>query len=114
MDFEPINRLRLKEAFGDFEVLEFIEFKANASNSSTDAIDENYHKAGEQLRTIVMDVKDRCAKLGMELTTVIPVEAHAVFNPTVPADNALKKSISANFILQTGVKLCFDNKKELR
>lgn len=198
MDFEPIKRLRLKEAYGDFEVfqrisndedwlnvlfecetrgllfvyddasvghvvyvndtkglgrdkvfelenksrkevflwhidgvlyqktskcdcavitkdeLEFIEFKTNASNSSTDAIDENYHKAGEQLRTIVMDVKGRCAKLGIELTSIIPVEAHAVFNPTVPADNAMQKNICAKFILRTGVKLNFDNKKELK
>lgn len=94
--------------------LEFIEFKTDASNASSEAIADNYHKAGEQLKTIVMDVKNRCAKFGLNLTSVIPVEAHAVFNPTVPSDNAMQKSICAKFILQTGVKLSFDNKKELK
>lgn len=94
--------------------LEFIEFKTDASNASSEAITDNYHKAGEQLKTIVMDVKNRCAKYGVDLTSVIPVEAHAVFNPTVPSDNAVQKNISVKFLVQTGVKLKFDNKKELR
>ena len=94
--------------------LEFIEFKTNASNSSSEAIDENYHKASEQLQTIVMDVKDRCAKVGVKLTSITPVEAHAVFNPTVPSDNALKKNISVKFLVKTGVKLSFDNKTVLK
>lgn len=94
--------------------LEFIEFKTDASNASSEAIADNYHKAGEQLKTIVMDVKNRCAKSGVDLTSVIPVEAHAVFNPTVPSDNAMQKNISVKFLVQTGVKLKFDNKKELR
>ena len=94
--------------------LEFIEFKTDASNASSEAIVDNYHKAGEQLKTIVMDVKNRCAKFGLNLTSVIPVEAHAVFNPTVPSDNAMQKNISVKFLVQTGVKLKFDNKKELR
>lgn len=64
--------------------MEFIEFKTNASNSSQEAIFDNYHKASEQLQKIVKDVKERCTKVGVTLTSVIPVEAHAVFNPTVP------------------------------
>lgn len=94
--------------------MEFIEFKTNASNGSPEAIDENYHKASEQLQTIFMDVKDRCARVGVKLTSVTPVQAHAVFNPTVPSDNALKKNISAKFLVRTGIKLCFDNKKALK
>ncbi len=94
--------------------MEFIEFKTNASNSSQEAIEDNYHKASEQLQKIVLDVKERCAKVGVKLTSVIPVEAHAVFNPTVPADNAMKKNISAKFLVRTGVKLRFDNMKELK
>lgn len=94
--------------------MEFIEFKTNASNSSQKAIEDNYHKASEQLQKIVLDVKERCAKVGVKLTSVIPVEAHAVFNPTVPADNAMKKNISAKFLVRTGVKLRFDNMKELK
>ena len=94
--------------------MEFIEFKTNASNSSQEAIEDNYHKASEQLQKIVLDIKERCAKVGVKLTSVIPVEAHAVFNPTVPADNAMKKNISAKFLVRTGVKLRFDNMKELK
>lgn len=94
--------------------IEFIEFKTTASNSSPEAISDNYHKASEQLQKIVLDVKDRCLKVGVSLTSLIPVEAHAVFNPTVPSDNAMKKSISAMFLMRTGVRLCFDNKKELK
>ena len=94
--------------------MEFIEFKTNASNSCLEAIEDNYHKASEQLQKIVLDVKERCAKVGVKLTSVIPVEAHAVFNPTVPADNAMKKNISAKFLVRTGVKLRFDNMKELK
>lgn len=94
--------------------MEFIEFKTNASNNSDEAIFDNYHKASEQLQKIVKDVKERCSKVGVKLTSVIPVEAHAVFNPTVPADNAMKKNISAKFLVRTGVKLRFDNMKELK
>ena len=94
--------------------MEFIEFKTNALNSTTEAISENYHKAEEQLQRIILDVKDRCAQVGVELTSVIPVEAHAVFNPTVPSDNAMKKSIAAKFLVRTGVKLKFDKKKVLK
>lgn len=94
--------------------MEFIEFKTNASNSSQEAISENYHNASEQLQIIVNDVKERCFKVGVKLTSVVPVEAHAVFNPTVPSDNAMKKSISAKFLVRTGVKLFFDNMKELK
>lgn len=94
--------------------MEFIEFKTNAFNSSQEAIFDNYHKASEQLQKIVMDVKERCSKVGVKLTSVIPVEAHAVFNPTVPSDNAMKKNISAKFLVRTGVKLRFDNMKELK
>lgn len=94
--------------------MEFIEFKTNASNNSDEAIFDNYHKASDQLQKIVKDVKERCSKVGVKLTSVIPVEAHAVFNPTVPADNAMKKNISAKFLVRTGVKLRFDNMKVLK
>lgn len=94
--------------------MEFIEFKTNASNNSDEAIFDNYHKASDQLQKIVEDVKERCSKVGVKLTSVIPVEAHAVFNPTVPADNAMKKNISAKFLVRTGVKLRFDNMKVLK
>ena len=66
------------------------------------------------MQKIVKDVKERCSKVGVNLTSVIPVEAHAVFNPTVPSDNAMKKNISAKFLVRTGVKLRFDNMKELK
>lgn len=94
--------------------MDFIEFKTNASNSTQEAIFDNYHKASEQLQKIVTDVKDRCSKVGVKLTSAIPVEAHAVFNPTVPSDNAMKKNISAKFLVRTGIKLSFDNMKELK
>ena len=94
--------------------MEFIEFKTDASNKTAEAIEENYNKASEQLQQIVLDVKSRCAKVGLELTSVVPVEAHAVFNPTVPSDNAIKKNISVKFLVKTGVRLSFDNKKVLK
>lgn len=94
--------------------MEFIEFKTEASNKTAEAIEENYNKASEQLQQIVLDVKARCAKVGVELTSVVPAEAHAVFNPTVPSDSAMKKNISVKFLFKTGVKLSFDNKKVLK
>ena len=94
--------------------MEFIEFKTEASNKTAEAIEENYNRASEQLQQIVLDVKARCAKVGVELTSVVPVEAHAVFNPTVPSDSAMKKNISVKFLFKTGVKLSFDNKKVLK
>lgn len=94
--------------------MEFIEFKTDASNKTAEAIEENYNKASEQLQQIVLDVKARCAKVGVELTSVVPVEAHAVFNPTVPSDSAMKKNISVKFLVKTGVRLSFDNKKALK
>ncbi|MBR3699548.1 MAG: hypothetical protein IKM85_08540 [Bacteroidales bacterium] len=94
--------------------MEFIEFKTEASNKTAEAIEENYNRASEQLQQIVLDVKARCAKVGVELTSVVPVEAHAVFNPTVPSDSAMKKNISVKFLVKTGIRLSFDNKKVLK
>lgn len=93
--------------------MEFIEFKTNASNHSEEAIAGNYYKASEQLKNIVLDVKERCSKANVKLTSLISVGAHAVFNPTVPSEGAMQKNISAKFLLRTGIKLSFDNKKEL-
>lgn len=94
--------------------MEFIEFKTNAFNRSQKSIIDNYLKASEQLQIIVNDVKERCSKVGVKITSILPIEAHAVFNPTVPSDNATKKIISAKFLLRTGIILKFDNKKELK
>lgn len=94
--------------------MDFIEFKTSASNNSQKAILDNYYKSSEQLQIVVKDVKERCSKVGVILTSVFSIEAHAVFNPTVPSDNAMKKNISAKFLLSTGVKLCFDNMKDLK
>lgn len=94
--------------------MEFIEFKTNAANKINETAINNYYQASEQLQKIVLDVKTRCSQSGIELTSIIPVEAHAVFNPTVPSDSAMKKNIAVKFLKKTGVRLRFDNMKKLK
>lgn len=90
--------------------LDFVEFKTDADNNSPEARFENYRKAGEQLKTVYLNVKGRFSKKGLDLNALTDVLSYAVFNPTVPSDNALKKSISARFLKDTGIKLRFDNR----
>lgn len=93
--------------------LDFIEFKTDAVNRTQMAITENYRKAEEQLETTVLEFKTRCARIGVDLTSAVRLKAHAVFNPTVPSNNATQKRLSVKFLSKTRVKLSFDNKMVL-
>lgn len=87
----------------------FIEFKSNAANRSNEAIKHNYNKAYNQLMLTLNEVTDRCQQVDVNLKDVVNVKAFAVFNKTVPRNDALRKNISARFLLASGVKLEFAN-----
>ncbi len=97
-------------AFLSESCIGFVEFKANAANSSELSIKENYEKAESQLRNTYLDVSSRCQKAGIDIKTTMKVEAFAVFNKTVPRNNAYQKKVAAKFLLSTnGIPLYFKN-----
>lgn len=87
----------------------FVEFKSNAANKTPKAIEDNYEKASRQLQLTFEEVRDRCRRAGIKITEVVCVDAYAVFNRSVPRNNALKKNLSAKFLNATGVKLHFSD-----
>lgn len=95
--------------------MNFIEFKANAENNTPEAIETNYQKASDQLLQTINEVSQRCQTEGIELTDMVTTAAFAVFNRTVPRNDALRKKISAKFLRDTGtIKLQFANKTTLQ
>lgn len=91
----------------------FVEFKSNAANNTPQAITANYEKASAQLQRTITEVSDRCRKAGVELTDVIRVDACAVFNRSVPRNDALRKNLSTKFLRAMGLKLHFSDEIEL-
>lgn len=81
--------------------LGFVEFKANAANESQAAIKANYEKASSQILLTFNDIDQRCKKIGIDLCETTVIEAYAVFNRTVPKNNAHQKKISAQFLKDT-------------
>lgn len=92
----------------------FVEFKTNAENNTAEAIRENYDKAKNQLLLTFKDVESRCAIAGLDLRKATEIEAFAVFNRTVPRNNAYQKKISAEFLEATeGIPLYFEDSKTI-
>ncbi len=92
----------------------FIEFKTNAENNTAEAIRDNYDKAKNQLLLTFKDVENRCASAGIDLKKTTEIEAFAVFNRTVPCNNAYQKKISAEFLDATeGIPLYFEDHKTI-
>lgn len=90
--------------------MDFIEFKSNAVNNTEEAIEDNYTKASGQLLTTIEAVTERCSSVGVELVDVVKIKAFAVFNRSVPKNDALRKNISTKFLKDSGgIKLSFDN-----
>lgn len=89
--------------------LRFVELKSNAANNTDEAIEDNYKKALSQISLTYKDINNRCKAVGVDLRKVRKLEAYAVFNRTVPKDNAHQKSISTKFFLDNKFKLYFKN-----
>ncbi len=95
--------------------LGFVEFKANATNNTTKAIKDNYEKACKQLAYTYKDFRDKCRAIGIEIEEMLSINSFAVFNRTVPNNNAYQKMISAKFQkeAETHTILHFKNKHTL-
>ncbi len=91
-------------------VMDFIEFKSNAINNTEEAINTNYMKASDQLLATLKVISERCKSAGVDLINTVNVKAFAVFNRSLPSNDALRKKISAEFAMKSeGVKLFFSN-----
>ncbi len=90
--------------------MDFIEFKSNAVNNTEEAINTNYEKASDQLLATLEVVSEKCKSAGVDLINSVNVKAFAVFNRSVPSNDALRKRISVTFAMKSkGVKLLFSN-----
>lgn len=91
-------------------LLHLIEFKANAQNESSAAIEENYAKAMDQLGTTLTTLESQynhCQKKIWDFFS--DIDAQVVFNPTVPQKTALQQSTAVKFLKEYGIKLNFGN-----
>ncbi|WP_455635312.1 hypothetical protein [Parabacteroides sp.] len=92
--------------------IDFVEFKTFASNVTMNAVEDNYKKACSQLLLTLKEVSEKCKSVGVDLRTVVKVNAFAVFNRTVPRNSASQKKMAAKFLLDSeGVKLYFKNER---
>lgn len=94
--------------------LNFIELKTNAINRSEEAIQDNYQKASDQLLNTLEEVSKKCHSVEVEIRDLVKIKAFAVFNRSVPSNDALRKNISIRFLLESkGIKLVFGNECSL-
>lgn len=100
-------------AFLHDNYLGFVEFKSNALNNTEEAIRGNYDKASSQLALTIQDTVIRCRNIGCDILDCTEIEAYAVFNRTVPKNNAYQKSVAARFLLKTGIPLHFKNETDI-
>lgn len=92
------------------KLLAFVELKSNAVNLSIEAIETNYQKATDQLLQTLNEVDNRCMEVGVSVREKVLVQAFAVFNKSVPRNDAYRKKLSAKFLMiSRGVKLKFEN-----
>ena len=91
-------------------IFDLVEFKTDAANDSDKSKEYNYTKSKDQLLLTLQDISDRCMSVGINLRDFVNIEAYSVFNRTVPQNDALRKQISASFLLESkGIKLKFEN-----
>lgn len=90
--------------------LHFIEFKTDALNSSESSIKQHYDKACDQLSGTFKQVKQLYEEHGLSIWSVFEdVTAQAVFDKSVPHDNAYQKSKKKAFLEENHILLTFDN-----
>lgn len=94
--------------------MDFIEFKTNAANQTEVSMDEQYSKCYSQLLTSILEFDRRYDLIGDSFRKKFDtIQAYAVFNPTVPSNNATQKKLSAEFAKEIKIKLSFTNNKSI-
>jgi|GEM_PF-1903115 len=89
--------------------LDFVEFKTNAANSSSEAIRQNYEKACDQLSSTIKDVKRKCGGVNILIEKERSLKAFAVFNRTVPRITAYENNLKRKFLKENKIRLSFEN-----
>lgn len=91
-------------------MLHLVEFKANALNNSLDTIAQHYDKACNQLSMTFDKFKALYESHGYNIWDIFDgIDALAVFNKTVPQNDAFQKSRKKAFMERNGIKLGFGN-----
>lgn len=93
--------------------IKFVEFKSEAAQLSLQAIENNYNKAYDQLSNTFKDIDSKCKSVGVDMRKIVNIKAYAVFNRTVPSDNATQKNLKTKFLKEHGVKLLFKNETSM-
>lgn len=94
--------------------MRYVEFKSNAANKSEEAIEDNYQNAADQISITHEDIDNRYKTIGLNLKKVLKLEAYAVFNRTVPKNNAHQKKVSAKFFDKNKFRLYFQNSVKIQ
>ena len=94
--------------------MRFVEFKSNASNETLKALEYNYEKAALQISITYQDINTRSNIVGVDLRRVKKLEGYAVFNRTVPKNNAHQKAVSAKFLNDNKFRLYFQNSVKIK
>ena len=98
-------------AFLHSDDITFVEFKVNAKNNSADTIEQHYNKAANQLKETFLKF---CKLYGDTFWDVFnDANAIAVFDPTVPQDNAMQKSLRS-LLADVGIDLQFMTELEIK
>lgn len=90
----------------------FIEFKTNATSTQESAIEKNYQKAYDQLKSTATLILEKSGNIGLDLFDEMEnVEAYMVKAPTIPAISASEMAYATRFINEMAIDLKFENEK---
>lgn len=100
-------------AIVDDAELSFIEFKTNATNTTTKGFRRNTNKAITQLKFTLSIFQQELNRLGLDLDTLRQVDCYVCFYQGYPRHTASEMNYCAEFSLDTGYALSFDPNKTL-
>lgn len=93
---------------------DFVELKTYAANRSEESMDVQYMKSYNQLKLTVLEFESLFDAKNQSFRSLFErMQAYAVFNPTVPKDNATQKKLSAQFAKDVKMKLNYTNVKKI-
>ena len=88
----------------------FIELKTNAANKTDISREDRYEKCISQLKQTIKKFDDHYRAINEDFRKKKKrFVALAVFNPTVPRNNASEKALCASFLKEIKMRLCFTN-----
>lgn len=100
-------------ALVDDKEISFVEFKADATNTTTKGFKNNTNKALTQLENTIAMFRTQLSSIGLELDSLRTIDAYVCFYQGYPRHSAAEMNYCVDFALSTGCSLSFEQYKEI-